>query len=123
MLEVAQLDVFRLCSVGCGDGRFDKKVLEGITQKFPEKNLHYVGIDTNTLSCQQARLLLGSLKNVVVEIHNQDIQQMATADIKPCDLVIGVHMMYYVSSLEGALNNIIKLIKPQGQGKRFECFY
>ena len=109
--------VFRVCSVGCGDGRTDKKILEGITQRFPERKLHYIGIDTNKLSCQRARLLLGSLKNVSVEILNEDIQQISAADLEPCDLVLGVNMIYYISLLKEALSNIITLIKPKGNFK------
>ena len=107
--------LFRICSFGCGDGVFDKKVLTGIAEQFPNTKLQYMGVDVNELSCQKARELLAPLSNVEAEVHTGDIEQLDVADIKPFDLVIAVKTLYYVNSLEAVLTNALRMIKPSGE--------
>ena len=33
---------FRICSIGCGDGVFDQKVLIAIAEQFPSTKLQYM---------------------------------------------------------------------------------
>ena len=105
---------FRLCSVGCGFGGFDKQVLEMVLEKFPKTKLHYVGIEINELSCHEARQTFKPLTEVTTEIRMGDIQQLEMTDLEPCDLVICVNTLYYVTSLDTALRNCLKLVKPKG---------
>ena len=69
---------------------FDIKVLQTITDRFPDVKVHYIRTDIDEKSCQQARELLGSVKNVDIEILVQDYQQIdpAKINIPPCDLVL-----------------------------------
>ena len=107
--------LFRICSIGCGDGRFDKGVLSRISEQFPDTKLQYLGVDVNELSCQRARELLAPLSNVEVEVHTTDIQQLDVADIQRFDLVIVVHVLYYMTSLEAVLSTVLRMIKPDGE--------
>lgn len=115
MLKASPGPVFRICSIGCGDGAFDQKVLTGISEQFPSTKLQYMGVDVNEVSCQRARELLAPLSNVEAEVLVRDIEQLAVADIKPFDLVIAVKSLYYVNSLEAVLSNAIRMTKPSGK--------
>ena len=106
--------MFRFCSIGCGDGRFDKEVLTQLLRRYPHLDLQYLGLDVNEFSCQTAREVLGSLEGAQVEILTKDIQHMSPADFEPCDLVIAVHVLYYVESLKAAVSCALRVVKPDG---------
>ena len=107
---------FRLCSIGCGSGVFDKETLEEVQLKFPKIKFHYVGFDINDMSCQRARKCVGTLSGVTAETHTDDIQQLNVAAFEPFDMVTCVHALYYAQvSLEDALRNCVKLTKPGGK--------
>ena len=114
MIAANQSKTFCLGSIGCGDGSFDKEVLTQLLEKYPNLDLHYIGVDVNELSCQIAREQLSSLKGVQFEILAKDFQHVRPADIEPCDLVIAVHVLYYVASLKTALSCALKLTKQGG---------
>ena len=114
MIAANQSKTFRLGSIGCGDGSFDKEALTQLLEKYPNLDLHYIGVDVNELSCQIAREQLSSLKGVQFEILAKDFQHVRPADIEPCDLVIAVHVLYYVASLKTALSCALKLTKQSG---------
>jgi len=97
MIAANQSKTFRLGSIGCGDGHFDKNVLTQLLEKYPNLDLHYIGVDVNEMSCQIAQEQLSSLKGVRFEILAKDFQHICPADIEPCDLVIAVHVLYYVA--------------------------
>ena len=111
---------FRIFSIGCGDGTFDIKILEELCKRFPTVKIHYVGTDIDETSCQQARELLGVLKNVEIKILVEDFQLMDStkiAEIPPCDLVLAVHISYYIRDIKKALSDARKLQKPDGMIK------
>ena len=105
---------FQLCSIGCGDGEFDKRVLTKLTKAFPNVDLQYVGVDVNELSCQTARETLKLIQGVKVEVTQCDLQQLGPGDLKPCDLIIMVHVLYYVEAIQPVLSYTLKLLKPAG---------
>lgn len=105
---------FQLCSIGCGDGEFDKRVLTKLTKAFPNVDLQYVGVDVNELSCQTARETLKPIQGVKVEVTQCDLQQLGPGDLKPCDLIIMVHVLYYVEAIQPVLSYTLKLLKPAG---------
>ena len=114
--------LFRICSIGCGDGRFDKEVLTRVSEQFPDTRLQYIGMDVNEFSCQRARELLAPLSNVEAEVHTRDIQQLDIADIQSFDLVIAVHVLYYVTSLEAVLSTVLQMIKPNGEHHSLQLY-
>ena len=103
-----------MCSVGCGDGRTDKLILEKIVEQFPNQPLQYVGVDISTISCQKAQELLQPIANVNARLISADIQEIMTDSIPNFDLVYAVHSLYYVTSVEKALAAMLKLLKPSG---------
>ena len=107
--------LFRVLSVGCGGGGFDIKVFEKTLERFPEAKFHYVGIDVGEASCQEARKCFESLReNVTAELCCEDIQKLEVGAFEPFDLVLCIHSLYYMSSLETAFNNCLKMMKEKG---------
>ena len=51
-------------------------MLQIITERFPDVKISYTGTDIDGKSCEQARELLGNVKNVEVEIIVQDYQEV-----------------------------------------------
>ena len=107
---------FRIFSIGCGDGTFDIKILQTISDRFPDIKVHYIGTDIDEKSCQQARELLGSVQNVEVEILAEDYQRIdpAKINIPPCDLVLAVHIFYYMKDIKKALIDAQTFRKSDG---------
>lgn len=44
MLTVKPATTLSLCSIGCGDGRFDKVVLTKLLSMLPDLTIHYLGM-------------------------------------------------------------------------------
>ena len=106
-----------MLSIGCGDGLFDSKILQVITDRFPAVKIKYIGTDINEQICQKATELLSALKNVEVEVRVIDFQQMdssKTTEISPCDLVLAAHVFYYVRDINEALSEAQMLRKSDG---------
>ena len=109
---------FRVLSVGCGNGNFDKTVFQKTLKRFPEAKFQYVGIDVGEASCQEARKCFESLReNVTAEICCEDIQKLEVGNFKPFDVVVCINSLYYMSTLETALNNCLKMMKEKGMYK------
>ena len=114
IIDKDKKSTFRFCSIGCGDGRFDKEVLTQLLRRYPHLDLQYLGLDVNEFSCQAAREVLGSLEGAQIEILTKDIQHTSPADFEPYDLVIAVHVLYYVESLKAAVSCALRVVKPDG---------
>ena len=114
IIDKDKKSMFRFCSIGCGDGHFDKEVLTQLLRRYPHLDLQYLGLDVNEFSCQTAREVLGSLEGAQIEILTKDIQHTSPADFEPCDLVIAVHVLYYVESLKAAVSCALRVVKPDG---------
>ena len=114
MLQRKATKSFRIFSIGCGNGTFDIKMLQTITERFPDVKVSYTGMDIDKKSCEQARELLGAVKNVEVEIIAQDFQEV-DFNIPPCDLVLAIHVFYYMRDITKALVNTKKFRKQDGE--------
>ena len=114
MLQRKATKSFRIFSIGCGNGNFDIKMLQTITERFPDVKVSYMGMDIDGESCEQARELLGAIKNVEVEIIAQDFQQVEF-NIPPCDLVLAIHVFYYMRDITKALVTTKKFRKQDGE--------
>ena len=116
LISKKSIQVIRIFSVGCGDGSFDVKILRTITNYFPDLTVKYIGTDIDETSCQKAKELLGALENVEVEILVLDFEQMDVSQVKvpPCDLVLAVHIFYYMRDIERAVSVTQSLRKPDG---------
>ena len=118
-ITTQMLDSFRILSIGCGDGRMDTNVLQAITDKFPDVKVHYIGIDIDQQSCQNAKETVSALKNhnVMVETFTVDFERvnLVKDKIPPCDLVIASHVFYYMKDLKKALSDARALRKDDGK--------
>ena len=108
------MPVFRICSIGCGDGTLDKLVLTSICEKFPHVAIHYCGCDINEHFVQEARESLAQLGNVQVEVLMEDFQKVGGI-FAPCDLVLCSQVLFFVESLETALSSMMHLTKEGGK--------
>ena len=116
MLQRKSTESFRIFSIGCGDGAFDINILQIITERFPDTDIYYTGIDIDEKYCQQARELLSSLGNVKVEILVKDYQQIdpSKIEVSPCDLVLAIDILYYMKDITKALINAQAFRKSDG---------
>ena len=93
----------------------DKQILLNISERFPDQKLQYLGVDINEFSCGRARRLLQTVQNVEVELITADIQELDVEELRPCDLVIAVQALCYMTSVEKALTTALKLLKSSGR--------
>ena len=116
MLQRKATKSFRIFSIGCGDGTFDIKILQTITERFPDVKISYTGTDIDEKFCEQARELLGAIKNVEVEIVVEDYQKVDPSkfNIPPCDLVLAIHVFYYMRDITKALIDAQNFKKEDG---------
>lgn len=102
-----------VCSVGCGDGRFDNAVFLKMQAIKPDSVIEYTGIDLNKSSCNLVRENMVSSNIIIKSVINSDIQKCTVSET--FDVVFSVHVLYYLSSLEAGLDNIFKMLKPSGK--------
>ena len=64
-----------ICSIGCGDGEADYKVLSKVSEVLPNAVINYFGVDINSTSCVQTETKLANLpyKSIVI---NQGIEDV-----------------------------------------------
>ena len=110
---------FTILSIGCGDGSNDVKILQAIIDKFPEVSVHYIGTDIDEQTCQKAAKVLGALKsqNVTTEFLTFDFEKIDSfkSKIPPCDLILALHVFYYVENIGKALTDTQELLKNNGK--------
>lgn len=115
----ASLEQFQICSIGCGDGSLDQRILSDLVKLFPSTTFHYMGTDADDQICEVAESKLkGLAPNVEVEVLVKDYQELEDDDIATrFDLVIMVNSIsaYYTTSLEPLLKGVIHLLKPTGE--------
>ena len=76
-----------------------------------------MGMDIDENLCEQARELLGSVKNAEIDIIVEDYQEIDPSkfNIPPCDLVLAVHVFYYMRDITKALVDVQKFRKQDGE--------
>ena len=107
---------FRILSISCGDGTFDVKILQAMISKDPDIKIHYTGIDIDEEVCEKAKGELITLKarhEVEIKMLAMDFEDIDTvkAEITPYDLVLAVHVLYYMKDLRKALTDAHTLTK------------
>jgi ubiquinone/menaquinone biosynthesis C-methylase UbiE len=98
-------------------------MLQTIAERYPDVKVSYIGMDIDEKSCEQARELLGSVKNVEVEIIVEDYQEIDPSkfNIPPCDLVLAIHVFYYMKDITKALVDTRKFRKQDGECSRCDA--
>ena len=104
-----------VCSVGCGDGEADFKILSKVSERFPQRRVNFVGIDINKASCIEAEKKLSSLPyNINTTIVNEGILEADQRKLPKFDLVQMVHVHYYfVDNFERLFSKALDLVKPK----------
>ena len=107
---------FRILSIGCGDGTFDAKIIQVMISKDPDIRIHYTGIDIDEEVCEKAKEELGTLKakhEVEIKMLVMDFEDIDSvkAEISPCDLILAVHVLYYMKDFRKALTDAHVLTK------------
>ena len=116
LLKQSATNSFRILSIGCGNGLADWSMLQIVTERFPDIEINYIGVDIDEKCCEQAREKLNSLRNVKAETFVLNFEQTdcSKADIPLCDLVLAEHIFYYMRDVNKAIGNAHKLMKPNG---------
>ena len=92
----------------------DKIILTKVKEQYPLQKFQYVGVDVNAFSCKRARELLEPLDNVDATLVAADMSNLDPQELQGFDFIFAVHSLYYVTSVEKALNKILSLLKSSG---------
>ena len=103
--------MFRVCSIGCGDGHLDEDILSTLTRANSDIQIQYVGIDISKTFCKLAQEKIKPGKNVTVKIYNQDFMDFTD---EPFDIVIASHSLYYFNSSGLAVKKALGLTNKNG---------
>ena len=94
---------FTILSIGCGDGTFDASILQAVLHRYPDIKISYMGTDIDEDTCQIALKELGQLRDsyvnrVTIKTITTDFEDIDSvrAEIPPCDVVLVVHVLYYM---------------------------
>ena len=104
-----------ICSVGCGDGTSDFKVLSKVSERFPQQKVHLVGIDINEKSCHEAEKILSKLPYKTTII-NDGFLEVAPSGLPKFDLVFITHAHYFFQNLKDLFSKAIVICK-EGIGR------
>ena len=101
-----------ICSVGCGDGISDFKALSQVSERFPHRKVHLVGIDINEKSCQEAEKNL-SKSPYKTTIINEGFLEVDPSGLPKFDLVFITHSHYFFPNLKDLFSKAIGICKER----------
>ena len=104
-----------ICSVGCGDGTSDFKALSKVSERFPHRKVHLVGIDINEKSCHEAEKNLSKLPYKTTII-NEGSLEVDPSGLPKFDLVFITHSHYFFPNLKDLFSKAIAICR-EGSGK------
>lgn len=102
-------------SVGCGDGSLDVRLGAGLVDKFPGRQVRYVGIDPWPGSAELFTGKMAALDAVELSV---DAYVAPFGDFpadETFDVVMFVHSMYYVADVGATLRGALDLLRPGGE--------
>ena len=107
---------FRLCSVGCGDGKLDRKILARIVASHPGLALEYVGVGLCEQGCEE---VLGEMEGVGegVEVKTvaMDYSELSREDVGSFHCVLMVSCLRNSVAPQATLQSVLSLLEPGGQ--------
>ena len=107
---------FRLCSVGCGDGRLDRKILARLVTSHPGLDLEYVGVGLCEQGCEE---VLGEMEGVgegvKVTTVARDYSELSREDVGSFHCVLMVSCLCYSVAPEATLQAVLGLLESKGQ--------
>ena len=103
-----------ICSIGCGDGEADYKVLSEVQDAYPLAKVCYFSIDLNSTSCLQAEENLSALHAPnTTKIVNEGIFEVDPDSLLKFGIIIMAHVHYYFSEdLRSFFAKVMKLHVP-----------
>ena len=101
---------FNICSIGCGAGEADRIMLQNVSVP-----VNYVGIEINEKSSHMAKATLKDLPLTQVTIINEDFMQMDLDSLSQFDLVLMVHVHYYIKDLKIMFGRLQKVAKENAK--------
>ena len=108
--------MFRVCSIGCGDGSFDSLVLKELAKMYPTMAFQYVGVDLDERVCEIAEEQAeGIAPNITAETVAEDFQDLHKEDIGDFHLITVKPNCLYYADLLPLLKSVVKLMKPSGE--------
>ena len=113
---VAREEPFRLCSVGCGDGKLDRRILGRLVEAHPGVELEYVGVGLCEQGCEE---VLGEMEGVGegvrVRTVARDYSELSREDIGSFHCVLMVSCLCYSVAPEATLQAVLSLLEPGGR--------
>ena len=101
---------FNICSIGCGAGEPDRIMLQNVSDP-----VNYVGIEINEKSSHMAKATLKDLPRAQVTIINEDFMQMDLTSLPQFDLVLMIHVHYYIKDLKTMFGRLHQLAKENAK--------
>lgn len=108
--------MFRICSIGCGDGSFDILILRDLAKSYPSMAFQYMGVDLDERMCEIAEEQAeGIAPNITAETVAEDFQDLTKEDIGDFHLITVKPNCLYYAELLPLLRSVVKLMKPYGE--------
>ena len=106
---------FRLCSVGCGDGRLDRKVLSQLVGARPGLTLEYVGVGLCEQGCEEVLVEMeGVGEGVSVTTLARDYSELSKEEIGLFNCVLMVSCLCYSVTPDTTLQAVLGLLELGG---------
>lgn len=107
---------FHVCSVGCGDGVLDKKIIGMLSAAHPSLAIHYVGVGLCEQGCEEVERKMEDVgDNVVVQVVASDYSDISIDEVGRFDCVLMTSSLCYSTAPEATLESVLQLVKPNGQ--------
>ena len=107
--------VFRLCSVGCGDGKLDRKILSLLVAAHPQLGVEYVGVGLCEQGCEEVEgVMEGVGEGVKVRVVARDYGELSKEEVGTFNCVLMVSCLCYSVTPEATLQAVLSLVEPGG---------
>ena len=106
----------RLCSVGCGDGKLDRKTLAELLASHPGLAVEYVGVGLCEQSCEEVEGEVGGVgERVKVRAVARDYSELSREEVGSFHCVLMVSCLCYSVVPEATLQAVLGLLEPGGR--------
>lgn len=115
-LEAVGGGTFRLCSVGCGDGMLDRKILLGLVDSGLNQDLEYVGVGL----CEQgSEEMVGRMEGVGERIKvrgvARDYSELTREEVGSFNCILMVSCLCTTVAPRTTLEVVLNLLEPGGR--------
>ena len=113
--KIASQESYRILSVGCGHGIFEKPFLQKLLAL--NKTIHFVGVDQNEEECIKIREWCREINAAQPGQFSFDIQSVSFdrfTDQQAFDIVLLIHSLYYFPEIERSIQRVYQLLRGTG---------